>query len=362
MKAAKRPAPDGNPPRIGPSDRTASLTLGELAHRVGGRLLGDSSVAIRGAHTLDQAGPDEISWVADERHAAAAATSRAGALIVSAAEHAGGKPAILVDSPQAALGLCLEVLRPRRPAPRGVARGARVDRTAAVDASASIAAGATVSAGARIRARAVISAGSFVGEAAEIGEDAYLHPNATVLDRCRVGARCILHPGSVVGSDGFGYVWDGNAHRKIPQIGIARLEEDVELGANSCVDRATLGETVVGRGTKVDNLVQIGHNVVIGEHSILCGQAGLAGSARLGRRVTLAGQAGVADHLNMGDGATATGRAGVTAPVPAGATVSGMPAVPHRDFLRRVALSARLPEMLRRVTALEKRLERLERD
>ena len=150
--------------------------------------------------------------------------------------------------------------------------------SATVARSASVAAGATISDRARVGARTVISDGVFLGEDAEVGEDCLLYPHAVVLERCRVGSRCILHPGAVIGSDGFGYVWDGSVHRKVPQVGIVRLEDDVEVGANACVDRATLGETVVGRGTKIDNLVQIGHNVQIGEHSILCGQVGVAGS------------------------------------------------------------------------------------
>jgi UDP-3-O-[3-hydroxymyristoyl] glucosamine N-acyltransferase len=208
----------------------------------------------------------------------------------------------------------------------------------------------------------VIGPGAFVGSDVEIGADAVLHPNAVVYERCRLGDRCVLHAGAVVGSDGFGYVWDGARQRKVPQVGIARLEDDVEVGANATIDRATLGETVVGRGTKIDNLVQVGHNVVIGEHSLLCGQAGVAGSTRIGRRVTLAGQAGIADHVTIGDGAIATAQSGVVTGgrIEAGAVVSGMPAAPHREFLKRSAWVARLPELARRVGSLERRLS--ERD
>jgi UDP-3-O-[3-hydroxymyristoyl] glucosamine N-acyltransferase len=230
-----------------------------------------------------------------------------------------------------------------------------VHRTARIGSGVSIAAGATVEAGAVVGARTVLSSGTFVGRGAVLGADCYLHPNAAVLERCRIGARCILQAGAVVGSDGFGYVWDGERHRKIPQLGIVRIEDDVEVGANTAIDRATLGETVVGRGTKIDNLVQVGHNVVVGEHSILCGQAGIAGSARLERRVTLAGQVGVNDHITIGEGSIATGQAGVTGNLPAGGVFSGMPAAPHREFLRRAALVARLPELARRLDDVERR-------
>jgi UDP-3-O-[3-hydroxymyristoyl] glucosamine N-acyltransferase len=242
-----------------------------------------------------------------------------------------------------------------------VARGAHVHSRARIAPSASVEAGAIVEAGARIGARTRVRAGAFVGENAEIGEDGVLGPASAVMARCRVGNRCILQPGAVVGSDGFGYVWDGARHRKIPQVGIVRVEDDVEIGANSAIDRATLGETVIGRGTKIDNLVQVGHNVVVGEHSILCGQAGVGGSSRLGRGVTLAGQVGISDHVTIGDRAILTGQAGIArrGRVHAGAVLSGMPALPHREFLKRAALVGRLEAAFERLAALEAALAKV---
>jgi UDP-3-O-[3-hydroxymyristoyl] glucosamine N-acyltransferase len=331
------------------------FTLAQVAAAVGGQVLGSVNPLLTGVQTLDRASATDLSWVADSRRARDGQESRAGAILVSSEADAAGKPAVLVASPSLALALWLEVyFPPARPRP-GVSRGAHVHRTARLGRGLSIAPGATVEAGAVIGARTVLSAGAFVGREAVLGEDCYLHVNAAVLERCRVGARCILQAGAVVGSDGFGYVWDGERHRKIPQLGIVRIEDDVELGANSAIDRATLGETVVERGTKIDNLVQVGHNVVVGEHSILCGQAGIAGSARLERRVTLAGQVGVNDHITIGEGSIATGQAGVTGNLPAGGVFSGMPAAPHRDFLRRAALIARLPELARRLDEIERR-------
>ena len=339
-----------------------AFTLAEVAAAVGGRVHGDAATLLTGIAPLDTAGPSDLSWIADERRASAGASSRAGALMVPSAPLASGKPAVVVASPQLALARWLELYRPpARPRP-GKARGAFVDKSARLGAGVSVAPGATVSARARIGARTVIAAGVFVGEGAEIGEDCLLHVNAAVLERCRIGARCILQAGAVVGSDGFGYVWDGQGHRKIPQIGIVRVEDDVEIGANATFDRATLGETVIGRGTRIDNLVQVGHNVVVGPHSILCGQAGIGGSSTLGRGVTLAGQVGISDHATIGDGAILTGQAGVArmGRVPAGAVLSGMPALPHRDFLRRTALLGKLEAALARLAALEKKLKEME--
>lgn len=335
------------------------FTLAEVAVAVGGTAVGDPKLRLSGVSTLDGAGPADLSWVADEHRAKEADRSAAGALLVSRLDHARGRPAVVAANPTVALAAWLATWAASAKPKTGTARGAFVHKTASLGRGASIAAGATVSARARIGARSVLWPGAFVGEDAEVGEDCVLGPGAAVLERCRTGDRCILATGAVVGSDGFGYVWDGERHRKIPQVGIARLEDEVEVGANATIDRATLGETVVRRGTKIDNLVMVGHNVEIGEHSILCAQAGVAGSTKIGKGVTLAGQVGISDHAVIGDRAILTGQAGIVrgGVVPAGAVVSGMPAAPHRDFLRGASLLLRLPAILRRLEEAEKRLE-----
>ncbi|HKA37461.1 MAG TPA: UDP-3-O-(3-hydroxymyristoyl)glucosamine N-acyltransferase [Thermoanaerobaculia bacterium] len=335
----------------------AFFTLAQVAETVGGRVLGDASLRLTGVQGLADAQPTDLSFVSDERLLRQAADSRAGALIAASEDQCAGKPAVLCAKPALALAVWLDAWRPpARPAPR-ISKGARIDPGARLGKGVSVAAGATVEAGAVVGARTVLGAGSYVGKDAVVGEDCLLHPNAAVLERCRVGSRCILHSGAVVGSDGFGYLWDGERHRKVPQVGIVRVEDDVEIGANAAIDRATLGETVIGRGTKIDNLVQVGHNVVVGEHSLLCGQAGIAGSCRIGKRVTLAGQVGVSDHVVIGDGAILTGQAGIVrgASIEAGTVMSGMPATRHRDFLRSAAWVARLPELARKVERLEAR-------
>jgi UDP-3-O-[3-hydroxymyristoyl] glucosamine N-acyltransferase len=346
----------------GPARRDRSpFTLAELAAAVSGLVDGDPGFSLTGVQPLDRAGPADLSWVADERRAGEAGRSGAGALLVAKAEQAGGRPAVVAANPTAALAVWLERWAPAQGLRPGVARGAHVEKTARLGRGVSVAAGATVSAGARVGARTSLWPGAFIGEGAEVGEDCVLAPNAAVLARCRIGDRCILYAGAIVGSDGFGYVWDGERHRKIPQIGIVRLEDDVEVGANSTIDRATLGETVVRRGTKIDNLVMIAHNVEVGAHSILCGQVGVAGSTRIGQGVTLAGQAGIGDHAEIGDRAIVTAQGGVVTrgQIPPGAVVSGMPAAPHRQFLGSAAVLRRLPELARRFEALEKRVEAL---
>lgn len=321
-------------------------------------MVGDGSLRLTGLESLDRATAQDLSWIVDSRRARDATQSRAGALLVTRAEDAGDRPCLIVANPTLAMAVWLSSRGAGAPSyPPGVSRRAHVARTARLGARVAVGPGATIEAGARVGARTVIGAGAFIGADAQIGEDCHIHPLAAVLERCRIGSRCILHSGAVVGSDGFGYVWDGAAHRKIPQIGIVRLEDDVEVGANSTIDRATFGETLVGRGTKIDNLVQVGHNVTIGPHSILCGQAGVGGSSRLGERVTLAGQVGIGDHVDLGDRVTATGQAGIFPGnrIAADTVLSGMPAMSHREFLRSAAWVARLPELARRLERLEKK-------
>ncbi|HEY0783161.1 MAG TPA: UDP-3-O-(3-hydroxymyristoyl)glucosamine N-acyltransferase, partial [Thermoanaerobaculia bacterium] len=243
-----------------------------------------------------------------------------------------------------------------RPWPAGVHQAAVVGQGCVVDATAHVGPYAVIGDGSRIGAGAVVQALAVVGRGCTVGDRAVLDPHSVLDDGTELGAGAIVHAGAVLGSDGFGYTFHQGAHRKVPQVGRVVVEADVEIGANTAIDRATLGETRIGAGTKIDNLVQIGHNVRIGRSSIVCGQAGVAGSCTIGDGVVLAGQAGIGDHLNLADGSQVAAQGGVLHDVPPGVQVAGYPAMPARQFRRQLVLLSRLGEMEKRLRALEKRL------
>jgi UDP-3-O-[3-hydroxymyristoyl] glucosamine N-acyltransferase len=336
-------------------------SLGELARLVGGDLEGDPALPIHGFASLESAGPTDLSFVASTRHLDAARRSAAAALIAPPALDLGGRPAIRVAQPYAAVAGVLALFFPEPTILPGVHPTAHVAASAWVAPDATVSAFAVVAEDAVIEARAALHPHVYVGPECRVGEGSVLHPHVVLRARVSLGRRVVIHPGAVLGADGFGYVFDGRAHRKIPQVGRVVVEDDVEIGANVAVDRATLGETVIGRGTKIDNLVQIGHNTVVGPDTIIVAQVGIAGSCRIGRGVVLGGQVGLADHVTVGDGARVGSQAGVHRDVPAGQDVIGTPAMPAEGGLRALAAIARLPEALRSLRALGRRVEALER-
>ena len=336
------------------------FTLGALAAALGAALEGDPDRVITGVAPLESAGPDHIAFLTDPRYRERAKTSRAGAFLVPLDTVDVPAPTLRTAAPQDALiDLLLLFHPPVSPTP-GIHPTAVVAADACVDATAAIGALAIVGAGARIAASVRLHPLVYVGADAEVGEGSELYPHVVVRERVSLGRRVIVHAGAVIGSDGFGYVPGPDGHRKIPQVGTVIIEDDVEIGANSAIDRAMLGATIVRRGTKIDNLVQVGHNVEIGERSILVAQVGISGSSRLGRAVVLGGQVGIADHVTVGDEAKIAAQSGIHADVPAGERLLGTPARPITQAKRIMLAENHLPEFARRLRALERRLERLE--
>jgi UDP-3-O-[3-hydroxymyristoyl] glucosamine N-acyltransferase len=341
-------------------ERGGPYTLGQLARALGAVLEGDARRVITGVAPLDAAGPEQISFVTDPKYLPRARSSRAGALLVPADVKDLRGHLLRTPSPQSALIELLKLFHPAPPLLPGIHPSALVAPDSRVHPEASVGAFAVVEARAVVGARSRIFPLAYVGEGAEIGEESTLYPHVVIREGVRVGRRVIIHAGAVLGADGFGYAFDGSAHQKIPQVGGVIIEDDVEIGANTTIDRAMLGDTVVRRGTKIDNLVQIAHNVEVGEHSILAGQAGISGSCRLGRGVVLGGQAGVADHVTIGDGAMLGAQSGVSQDVAAGEKLFGTWGRPMMQARRIWLAEAQLPDLVRKLRAIERRVERLE--
>lgn len=341
-----------------------TLTTGELAAKLGAELVGDAGTVLHGVAELRTARAGQVSFAVKPRYWAALAASEAAAVIVPKdAQIAASKPALLrAANADAAFAAACALFAPAPVAPpRGVHPQALVSPEARLGANVSVGAFAVVEAGAEIGAGTTLYPQTYVGHGAKLGRDCLLYPFASVRERCILGDRVILHNGAGIGTEGFGYSVDAQGVRtKIPQIGIAVLEDDVEIGANATVDRARFGETRVGKGTKVDNLVMIAHNCVIGENCVLCSQVGMAGTTTLGKRVICAGQVGLAGHLTVGDDAVVGAQAGVPSDLPGGQMYLGAPAVPRLEFGKSLAHVAGLPRLKEKVKELEARLAALE--
>jgi UDP-3-O-[3-hydroxymyristoyl] glucosamine N-acyltransferase len=340
-----------------------SYRLYELAELVGGTVDGDGQTLIRGVAGIREAEPGEITFIANSKYEEFLDVTRASA-VIAARGRAADKPVIRIDNPYYAylqvLNLFAADVAVRYP--RGVHPSAVVDPGVVLGANVAVGPLCHLAKGARIGDNTTLVAGVFVGEAVQIGHDCLIYPNVTMREGTTVGDRVILQPGVVLGADGFGYAKNGSTHHKVPQIGRVVVEDDVEIGANSCVDRATTGETRVRRGTKIDNLVQIAHNVVLGEHCVIAAQVGISGSTQVGTEVVLGGQAGVGGHIAIGDRAMVGGQSGVTKDVPANTAVSGYPAREHSLAKRLYAHIALLPDLFRRVKDMERRLREVEEE
>ena len=324
----------------------ATVTLNELAALVGGDLVGDGQVQVTGAMALKDAGPEHVTFVADAKHDDAFLTGPAAAAIVHADFPAGDKPVIRVGDPLGAfIAVCIHFRGPRARARIGVHAQSVVADSAELGADVNVYRLATVGDETSIGDRTDVMVGVYVGARCRIGRDVLIHPNVTILDDTVIGDRVIIHSGAVIGADGFGYRFREGRHVKIPQLGYVDIGDDVEIGANTTIDRATFGVTRIGAGTKIDNLVTVAHNSELGEHCVLAGQTGIAGSATLGRYVVTAGQAGVGDHVTVGDGAILGAQTGAIKNVAAGARVFWTPARPLNEIGRILALLFRLPKL-----------------
>jgi UDP-3-O-[3-hydroxymyristoyl] glucosamine N-acyltransferase len=340
-----------------------SYRIEEIAGIVGGRVVGDGSIVIRGVAGIKEAVPGQITFLANPKYESYLASTKASAVIAVTGNGSFDGAVISIDNPYLAF---LKVVRlfaetPLEKYERGVHPTAIIPESVKLGKEISIGAYVVLEEDVSIGDRTTILPLACVNEGARIGSDCLIYPHVTIREKCEIGDRVIIHSGAVIGSDGFGYARDGKEHHKIPQIGIVRIEEDVEIGANTTIDRATTGVTLIRRGSKLDNLVQIAHNVVIGENSVLAAQAGVSGSTELGKNVVLAGQAGLVGHIKIGDGAMVGAQGGVTKSIPAGTSVSGYPAREH-SFARKIcAATARLPDLLKDFRNLQNRVDALEK-
>jgi len=337
------------------------LKLQDLAARIDCRLEGDGDIEIRGVAGIGEAGPGDLTFFANPKYAAELRTTRASAVILS--ERADAAPCAMLRAQQPYLAFARAVGlfdNSARPAP-GVHRLAWLGEGATIAPDASIGPFVVIGDGVRIGARTVVHPHVTIGRKTEIGDDCIIHAGVSIRERIRVGHRVILQDGAVIGSDGFGFARrpDGT-HEKIPQIGALTIEDDVEIGANTTIDRPAVGETRIGAGTKIDNLVQIAHGVSIGKNVLLAAQVGIAGSVTVEDDVTLAGQVGVAGHITLGKGVIATAQTGIPNSVDPGELVSGYPAIANRDWLRSSAVFRKLPELKKRIAELERRIQELE--
>jgi UDP-3-O-[3-hydroxymyristoyl] glucosamine N-acyltransferase len=336
-----------------------NFTAAQIAKTLQGEVVGDGSVQITGFAPADRARPGELTFAENAAYFAAAEQSQASAILVAGPFVSSRKVIIRVPDARVALARVLPVFFPPEAHPCGIHPSAVIADSARVDPTAHIGPNCVLSARVRLGARSVLMGGNDLRADCQLGDDVCLFPNVVLYRQTQLGHRVTIHAGTVIGSDGFGYVLDEGRHRKVLQLGNVIIHDDVEIGANTAIDRGTLGSTVIGEGTKIDNLVHIAHNVVIGRHCLICGQVGFAGSTRLGDYVVVASQSGIADHLKVGNQAMIGAKSGVMRDIPDGGRVLGIPAAPDRQAKRQMIAMQHLPDLLHRLRDLEKQVEQL---
>lgn len=339
------------------------ISIGQIAKLLQAEVIGDASVCIRNVRGVNEAEPGDLTFVIDPKYIPQLQRCKASAVLVRAdLDVQCGMPQIKVKNPREALQTLTAALAPP---PIQFAPGVHPTAVVAADAvlgkDVSVQPYAVIEAGATIGDRVVIGAHTYVGHYTKIGEDSFVYARVTIRERITIGARVIIHPGAVIGSDGFGYEQVNGKHVKIPQVGTVVIEDDVEIGANTTIDRARFDKTIIRRGTKIDNLVQIAHNCDVGEDTIICGQVGLSGSAKVGNHVIMAGQSGMVGHIKIHDNIIVGAQCGVTKELEKPGFYIGSPATPHMTYKKRESVVVRLPEIYKKVLRLEKKVEELER-
>jgi len=333
-----------------------TLTTAEIAKLLAGEVLGDANATLTGFANADSAKPGDLTFAETEEFFLAAENSAATAIIAGKNSSSTKKIIIRVDNPRLAFAKALAVFFPEPKFIAGIHPSAAIAASAQIDPTAHIGPHCTVGERVQVGANVVLQAGNFIGDDAVIGDETNLFSNVTIYPRTQIGKRVRIHAGAVIGSDGFGYVFDSGFHRKVPQVGNVVIGDDVEIGSNTSVDRGALGSTIIGKGTKIDNLVQVGHNVELGEYCILCAQVGIAGSAKLGKYTVLAGQVGIAGHLKIGNQVTIGSKSGVMHNIPDGEKWLGIPAQPDKQAKRIMIAMQRLPDLFKKIAAWEKKL------
>jgi UDP-3-O-[3-hydroxymyristoyl] glucosamine N-acyltransferase len=335
------------------------MTLKEIAELVSGELSGDGNMVIEGVGSLIEAEKGEITFLASSRYRDQVYKTNASAIIIGEEAELPEIPSIRTKNPYLAFAKVMKVLVTPQKLPTGIDKTSILGKGVKLGKDVAIGAYVVIGNGAVIGDRTVIFPGSYIGDKAVIGKDGLIYSNVTVREEVIIGDNVIIHPGAVIGSDGFGYATEKGKHHKIPQVGTVEIENGVEIGANVTIDRATLGKTLIGEGTKIDNLVQIGHNVKIGNDCLIISQVGISGSTVIGDNVILAGQAGLVGHITIGDNAIVGAQAGVTKSVPANTTVSGYPAREHRKAQKINAQLFRLPRLYEQIKKLKRNIEKI---